>query len=488
MGEIRIGTPTADLLERVRLATRGRLPGAGGTLRRRLAWAAAAALATGLAYRMLAAPGRPEPDFRLALHPATSMAAPPFAIQGARDTSMLAEADAPPTLRNLQGAPRGGPGTVTYQAPPTLKDGGPQAPPFRVHEWGLIALDVTGAQDVAARLAADLPDFIRTLAGEDVRFSAPPTLKPILYFYPEGTTPFCPDIEVSIPCGRVQYYLPPGELQRADSLFWRHNVFWNRVGDPAHARPVPAGHWIEKARDTDALWLDVTLNRTETLPDGTTRTEAVRETERFLFYDGQIPYVSPLQVERDEGGIRVTHAGTAPIHDLLLVVNGAGGTRIARVPRLQAGETCLLSADHVDAPAERLAMTLQTAGLYEKEANGMAQIWREDLFSREGEWLLWRLDPSTVDAMMPLSIDPAPLETVRVHLVCAPVVTGLRERIAGIVEGFRDPNWPEAAEALEALRRIGPVASAYLATHAGHEDPDARVQVEALLTELGRPR
>ena len=51
----------------------------------------------------------------------------------------------------------------------------------------------------------------------------------------------------------------------------------------------------------------------------------------------------------------------------------------------------------------------------------MARVWQKDFFGRDGDWVLWRLDPKTVDALQPLELTPKPVEVVRVHLVLAPL-------------------------------------------------------------------
>lgn len=296
------------------------------------------------------------------------------------------------------------------QVPPTFKDCGPRVEgPFRVHEWGLIALGVEHL-----RLGSDLPDFAKRHV-EAGGVHIPPTFKPLLYFYLEkpGATGFSPDITVAIPGGKMAYFWPPANCPDASTLFWRHNML-SQATDPAKARPVPKGHWMETARDTDSIWLKVrALDK---------KGGIVEETERFLFYDGAVPYVSPLRIHQaPHDSLRVVHEGRDLLHDLMWIRNKDGKTRLGRVGQLAPGETATLETKPCEDPAGTLEKLLVAAGLYGKEASGMAKIWEKDLFGRDGAWLVWRLDPGTVDALQPLTIDPRPEEVVRVHLVLTPV-------------------------------------------------------------------
>ena len=350
--------------------------------------------------------------------PLTGMAPPDFICQGVPVGSPPTAADLgpavygpvkiPPTAKDL--GPRvAGPVAI----PPTARDIGPQVDgAFRVHEWGLIPLEEAGSKNPARNLGADLPDFAKRKV-EDGGVLIPPTAKPVLYFYKSGCTYFSPDIRISAPGGRICYFWPPGNCPDASTLFWRHNIL-SLAKDPAKARPVPKGHWFEKARDTDSLWLTV---HAPAVKGG-----QVEETERFLFYDGFVPYTSPLKLDDwKDGPLKITHAGTDPLHDLMLIRNRDGKTRLAHIGSLAPKGTGTLDVRPCEDPTATLTKLLVQAGLYEKEAAGMAAIWKKDLFEREGDWLLWRLDPKTIDTLQPLTIKPKPAEVVRVHLVLMPV-------------------------------------------------------------------
>jgi hypothetical protein len=303
-------------------------------------------------------------------------------------------------------------GAAPAQIPPTLKDCGPRVDgPYRVHEWGLIPL---GQKDLS--LGADLPEFAKGHV-EAGGVSIPPTLKPILYFYPEKPACACfsPDVRISIPGGKMAYVWPPGNLPDERTLFYRHNIL-GLAPDPTQARPVPKGHWMETARDTDAIWLNVRA--------ADNKGKLVNETERFLFYDGYVPYPCPLDAKMGkDGAVRVSHSRHAvdPIHDLLLIRNAKGRTSLAHAEHLATKEAVTLTAQPSENPAQLLTRLLVAASLYEKEAAGMAQIWKKDFFGRDGDWVLWRLSQTTVDALQPLELTPKPVEVVRVHLVLAPL-------------------------------------------------------------------
>jgi hypothetical protein len=389
--------------------------------------------------------------------------------------------------------------TQRLHAPPTLKDCGPRASPYSVHEWGVIPLGIEGEAAILEFIRRDLPGFIRQAAPETGRrFHAPPTLKPILYFYfddPQQTV-FSPDVLVGLAGGKIRYYWPPGELRGDNQVYWRHNVFW---GDraaivPAQARAVPDEHWMAIARDTDALWLSVNL-----IEAGTGK--VVQETERFLFYDGQVPYHGPIraQINPQPGAFRLRHVGSDPIHDVLVIENSPQPgdpptrmrTRIGLAGKLLAGEARDVAISDEPDPSGRLAGLLREAGLFDREAVGMAKIWRETFFERPGRWMLWRLDPKTVDELYPLELDPEPTRQVRVHLVIAPLLAedeATSAAIAQLVERFLDNSFKAREEAAAAIRAIGPRAALYLTDHLNHPNPEVRSRVIDLIDQLGRPR
>src|SRR6185369_2405771 len=69
-----------------------------------------------------------------------------------------------------------------------------------------------------------------------------------------------------------------------------------------------------------------------------------------------------------------------------------------------------------------LVATLTHAGLYDKEAQAMVDTWRDSWFE-EGTRVFYILPRSTVDAILPLTITPAPTQIARAFVGRMELVT-----------------------------------------------------------------
>jgi hypothetical protein len=91
----------------------------------------------------------------------------------------------------------------------------------------------------------------------------------------------------------------------------------------------------------------------------------------------------------------------------------------------------------IDALAGEMVRTLVEAGLYDKEARAMVNTWRSSWFGEEGTRLLYLVPQRLTDALLPLSIKPAPDKLARVLVGRLEIVTPERDRqIHDAVEGM----------------------------------------------------
>jgi len=134
---------------------------------------------------------------------------------------------------------------------------------------------------------------------------------------------------------------------------------------------------------------------------------------------------------------------------------------------------------------------LMLDGLYEKEARAMVRTWRSSWFGEPGTRVLYSLPRENTDAVLPLRLDPAPKELVRVMIGRLEALTVEDERSIGeLVEqlGNADPAVREQKTA--ALRRLGRFAEPALARAAQlSEDPEIRLRAQSLTREIlaGKP-
>ena len=91
----------------------------------------------------------------------------------------------------------------------------------------------------------------------------------------------------------------------------------------------------------------------------------------------------------------------------------------------------------VDSLGRELEGLLVSRGLYQDEAHAMVETWRNSWFE-EGSRLLYLVPSGFVNAVLPLSIRPAPVQTVRVFVGRLELVTPATERAIERALGTHD--------------------------------------------------
>jgi hypothetical protein len=147
--------------------------------------------------------------------------------------------------------------------------------------------------------------------------------------------------------------------------------------------------------------------------------------EKFLFYRGVAGFDVPISSEAlDNGSVRVRNLGSRDLRGVVLLRN-EGGRLSYRVHGTLRGEATLAEPAAIANPAAvraELERILTDAGLYPKEAQAMVATWRDSWFE-EGTRVFYVLAPRDVDQILPLSINPAPVQVARVFVGRMEVIT-----------------------------------------------------------------
>ena len=117
------------------------------------------------------------------------------------------------------------------------------------------------------------------------------------------------------------------------------------------------------------------------------------------------------------GQIVVSHTRGAALGDIILFENRDGATAYTaqHTSAARAAFNALEPEGEGPSPQMQLQKTLVAHGLYPREAKAMVDSWRGSWFE-QGTRLFYIVSGEAVDAILPLQIDPQPVEVKRVFV------------------------------------------------------------------------
>jgi hypothetical protein len=306
----------------------------------------------------------------------------------------------------------------------------PASPDLTVHEWGTFTA-VAGKDGTAIEWAplngpTDLPKFVEHFSDINFKVGLRGTIRmetPVLYFYsPRDVTVA---VRVSFSKGVFSEWYPHAvhvepsqrlrdtdlrQLQADGSIAWSGvTVSPNLSGDVP--REVRSNRYYA-ARETSSTGLSV-------------KTAAGEQQEKFLFYRGVsaafLPLFAKLNVD-GELSVRSLDGNQLPA----VILFERRGERVGyRVMGAPADETVLAPPEltgNLESLLADLESLLIDQGLYPEEARAMVKTWRDSWFE-EGSRLIYLVPQRFIDKVLPLTIDPAPSEIVRVFVGRLELVT-----------------------------------------------------------------
>ena len=295
------------------------------------------------------------------------------------------------------------------------------------HEWGTFT-SIAGTEGHAIEwvptsgsglASSELPSFIEHLRGGAFKPGLRGTVRmetPVLYFYsPQETTV---SVKVSFRQGLITEWYPsasqvePSQVSNAAALYERHvngSIAWNSVKvSPNLAAHFPRdreGRQYYAARETSSAPLVV-------------HGPAGDQQEKFLFYRGVSSFSVPVSASASpDGELHITNLGQDEIPAVILFER-RGDKLGYRLGGALQGEMSLESPD-LTASFESLSRDLEDIltgqGLYPDEARAMIETWHDSWFE-EGSRLLYVVPNHFTHAILPLTINPTPSQTVRVFV------------------------------------------------------------------------
>ena len=320
----------------------------------------------------------------------------------------------------------------------------PSDPALTAHEWGTFT-SIAGRDGHAAEWlpltgSTDLPTFVEHFQTPEFKGGLRGTVRmetPILYFYTNRPTTL--SVHVSFAQGLITEWYPhanrvePVDLQNQmrmmsylNDWYRQHkqpdsSISWNSImlepgGSSALPREDKANHYYG-ARQTSSTPLRI-------------KTQAGDQIEKFLFYRGVASFSVPVSAQlAHDGKILAQNLGAQEIPAMLLFERRGDklGFRIADASATQP----TLDPPELNATMESLKRAVEdlliAQGLYQDEAQAMFETWRDSWFE-EGSRLLYIVPRHFVDSVLPLTINPAPAQTVRVFVGRLELVTPTTQR------------------------------------------------------------
>ena len=318
---------------------------------------------------------------------------------------------------------------------PAAKEARPVYSGLTAHEWGTFT-SIAGRNGSAVEWlpltgSTDLPGFVEHFRYNGFKLGLRGTVRmetPVLYFYDSREETV--SVKVSFAKGLItEWYPHAAHVEPAANIFdgtllQPHpdgSIAWDSVTiSPNVTEEFPrenSGNHYYAARMTSSTPLRV-------------QSSAGEQQEKFLFYRGVSTFSVPLSATLiPSGELHVENHGQEEIPNTIRFERRGEkvGYRIGGALQKEA----LLDPPELTGTIGDLGRELEgmlvAQGLYQDEAHAMVETWRGSWFE-EGSRLLYIVPPAFVDGVLPLSIHPAPAQTVRVFVGRLEIVTPATER------------------------------------------------------------
>jgi len=301
-----------------------------------------------------------------------------------------------------------------------------------VHEWGTFT-SVAGPDGAAVKWhprsgPSDLPSFVEHFRTADTKSEMQGTVRmetPVLYFYSPAETTV--SVKVGFSKGVITEWYPhashiepnPKDILQPSALYRQGrdgSIGWDSVT----VEPGLTPHFPEEERESHYY----AARETSAAPVAVSAREGLQQ-EKFLFYRGISIFGLPITAQTTaDGRVLIKNLGQDEIASVILFER-RGDKMGYRLGGAVQNELRLDPPELTSTP-EALGLDLQDAlmsqGLYADEARAMVQTWKLSWFE-EGSRVFYMVPVRFVDRVLPLSIKPAPSQTVRVFVGRMEVIT-----------------------------------------------------------------
>jgi hypothetical protein len=305
--------------------------------------------------------------------------------------------------------------------------GVPMEAPLTVHEWGTFTSMVGSVGATLPGLHHEeeaLPSFVHARAPGDPAHNkgvegTPAGVNqkletPVLYFYSDRAQPVT--VKVDFPRGVVSQWYPDAAAYAPDygtlsgttpgggSMTWHAQLRPGMSGFPAVA---PSDVWAP-SRNVASVPVEI----------GTER-------EQFIFYRGLGAFDTQFRATANaDGSVTIANASADVIPAVFLLRLHSGGGFVQNLGPLAPGASIAnivppvngkeVNVDqYVADAADQVAAALRASGLTADEARAMVDTWSRSYFRTMGMRFLYVVPRTWTDALLPITITPAPASLVR---------------------------------------------------------------------------
>ena len=403
----------------------------------------------------------------------------------------------------------------------SVASGEPTSPLRAVHEWGTFT-SVVGSDGAllsgCQHEEAPLPAFVHRLENQgaeeddlDTLPSGPMTRSmpmprdefpeaaatvsvtqkletPVLYFYQnEDTDQLSVQVDVDFPLGTLSQWFPyASQINEGGGRLRGGFATWRATLSKTDSRSLPATLPTSIWNPSREVQSDRVLVRSES------GEEPIDEVEKLIFYRGLGDFAGPFETMIKDGQLVVKNPSANEGEDIprILVLRYDPDTRSgivhdmgslgigasSSVPLSELSKHILPYNDYLATVRSDLKKALTAEGLYADEAEAMINTWQKSYFLTSGLRVLYIVPRPSTDRILPLRLNPAPSELVRVLVGRVEVLTPADE--AELVEVVRNAHPTIFSQRLSASRHfvsgIGPFA-----------EPKLRRVIDLLGTDMG---
>lgn len=317
-----------------------------------------------------------------------------------------------------------------------------------VHEWGTFTTLTTSGGKHLSGLYLDeekLPSFVynldmRETADSQAKIITPKDCKlknvtvkmetPVLYFYSPKEMDV--NVRVDFTSGYISQWYP----QRSGGS--GHITDCTEPIDFSNASKSSYIEWSGRLQKqgiaekytqpalNSSLWMSPRVTKSNLI----TTKDTLAQTEKYLFYRGVGNFGVQMKTEFNEHGLfAITNSSTEQIAYVMVYHKPMNGpAEVWWAGSMGAGVTVTMYPKTMErVTVERVKTNFRNAmaasGLYKDEADAMLKTWEHSYFDMPGLKVFWIVPRVVTDAVLPLQVQPLPLDVERVLVGRSEVLT-----------------------------------------------------------------